>query len=121
AQAPQAVEEQHGGADQRGRLHGSSLTAAKAASTGMAAAAPGKRPWRLAAASAAAPAPSAPSNQPTTVGPDPATNARSAPAMRTAWSVSSISGHNERAAGSRSLTVSSAGHSGPAASASRTA
>ena len=57
--------------------------------------------------------PSGPQNSPATVGPDPDTNAWSAPASRTAESAASISGHSDTAAASSWLTSNRSGRRTP--------
>ncbi len=86
---------------------GLSLTRANAASTGVAQIAAGSSSASPAAARSARPGPLARRNSPTTVGPDPLTNAASAPASSACSSACSISGHSETAAACRSLCNSS--------------
>ena len=71
----------------------------KSRGTGTAQHAPGYRGASAAAAASARARASTPQNSPATVGPDPDTNAWSAPAPRTAASAASISGHSDTAAG----------------------
>ncbi len=107
--APDQEGGQRDGEDDPGGLHSIAPHGATAIGRGL-------RSWSRAAA---ARADSRSPNRPTTVGPDPQTSARRAPTPRAARSASAISGHSERAAGSRSLTMSSSGRSTAAVETSR--
>ena len=103
AAADDQVERERDGACEPDGVHQTGCGSAYARPTGSAASAPGWRSASDAAAARACAGPSSPVKRPTTVGPEPDTIARTAPAERTAASASPIAGQSERAGASRSL------------------
>src|SRR5439155_6629957 len=101
--APEDVGAEERGAEEGERLH--ARTASHPTAAGVRSASP-------AAARRARSGPSAPAKRPTTVGPEPATMTRAAPARAASARAATVKGASARAAGPRSLTGGSGG--GPA-------